>query len=119
MSNEISKLKKLQDALLKPKTMKETICSDYFYELFSGALVYAGSGNMDQILQIFNKFKASSKTSFEEYAILYQLSTIPEFVEYIGNVFENPDILLGFMLDDFLQNTVNNNIDEIIWNTKE
>ena len=68
----------------------------------------------NEVLSIFEKFKLSAFTSFEEYAILYQLSLNEEFIHHLNTIFENSSILMNTMLNSFMQNTIKYNINKII-----
>jgi hypothetical protein len=68
----------------------------------------------NEVLSIFEKFKLSAFTSFEEYAILYQLSLNEKFINHLNTIFENSSILMNTMLNSFMQNTIKYNINKII-----
>lgn len=112
--NQIASLKKLQELLLAPKLIAQTVNSDFFYERFSNSLDQIANIDKSHFIIIFNKLKLSSATSFEECALLYQLSLNKEFMNHLHHIFDNSTVLMQYILDTLMQNTVKHNIDLII-----
>lgn len=102
-----------------PNIIRQIVYSDYFLKQLSNALEDIWNDKKNHSLEIFNKFKASSYTSFDEYAFLSQTLTEFSVIKYFNSIFENPFVLISYILDELLQNTVCHNINNVLDGSRE